>query len=231
MGGNRPDARSDDETTLAILRDATLDPAAFAPLYRDYAPAIYRFCHRQLGDADLAADATSQTFVKVLGAVRTFQPHPDQPGKTFRAWLFRIAANVVIDLRRKERPTVPLDAGDDADETLAPSIPDPAPLPEELALVSDDVQAVREAVRALPERQRMILELRLAELSGAEIAEAMGIPISAVKSAQFRAFATLRRLLADHRAVPAAVIDSPSSPSSDRLPAAASTIATKGPLP
>ena len=211
MSGEPEHVRSDDATTLAILRDAALDPAAFAPLYREYAPIVYRFCHRQLGDGDLAADATSQTFVKVLGAVRTFQPHPEQPGKTFRAWLFRIAANTAIDLRRKERPAHSLDAGDD-DEAFAPSPPDPGPLPEDLALVMDDIRAVREAVRALPERQRMILELRLADLSGAEIAEAMGMPLSAVKSAQFRAFATLRRLLAAHREPAAAPADPPSSP-------------------
>lgn len=211
MSGEPEHVRSDDATTLAILRDAALDPAAFAPLYQEYAPIVYRFCHRQLGDGDLAADATSQTFVKVLGAVRTFQPHPEQPGKTFRAWLFRIAANTAIDLRRKERPAHSLDAGDD-DEAFAPSPPDPGPLPEDLALVMDDIRAVREAVRALPERQRMILELRLADLSGAEIAEAMGMPLSAVKSAQFRAFATLRRLLAAHREPAAAPADPPSSP-------------------
>ncbi|MGC4104838.1 MAG: sigma-70 family RNA polymerase sigma factor [Thermomicrobiales bacterium] len=208
MSRERSDARPDDVMTLAILRDAASEPAAFAPLYRAYAPVVYRFCHRQLGDPDRAADATSQTFVKVLGSVRTFQPHPDQPGKTFRAWLFRIAANTVIDLRRKERPTQTLDAGDD-DGACVPLIADPAPLPEDLALVSEDVLAVREAVRALPDRQRMILELRLAELSGNEIAEAMGMPLSAVKSAQFRAFANLRRSLAAHRDPIAALADAP----------------------
>ncbi|MGB3329631.1 MAG: sigma-70 family RNA polymerase sigma factor [Thermomicrobiales bacterium] len=198
MSGERPDGQPDDATVLAILRDAADDPAAFAPLYRAHAPVVYRFCHRQLGNGDLAADATSQTFVKVLGSLRTFQPQPEQPGRTFRAWLFRIAANVVIDLRRKERPTRSLDAGADDDDVVITPVADRAPLPEDLALIADDVRAVREAVRALPDRQRMILELRLAGLSGAEIAEAMGMPLSAVKSAQFRAFATLRRLLADH---------------------------------
>ena len=208
----RTAARSDDAVVLAVLRDAAQDPAAFAPLYREFAPAVYRFCHRQLGNSELAADATSQTFVKVLGAVRTFQPHPDEPGKTFRAWLFRIASNVVIDIRRKERPALSLDAGDD-DEAFSPPTVDPAPMPEDLALVGDDVRAVREAVRALPARQRMILELRLADLSGAEIAEAMGMPISAVKSAQFRAFATLRRLLAAHHELaPARPDASPATP-------------------
>lgn len=215
MSGEWQDARSDDATTLAILRDATQDPAAFAPLYREYAPMVYRFCHRQLGDADLAADATSQTFVKVLGSVRTFRPDPEQPGKTFRAWLFRIAANVVIDLRRKERPSISLDTDDDDDATAAPLIADPVPLPEDLAMVTDDVRAVREAVRALPDRQRMILELRLADLSGAEIAVAMGMPLSAVKSAQFRAFATLRRALAPHRGVSPKDADLPSAVSTD----------------
>lgn len=209
----RTATRSDDAEVLAILREAAQDPAAFAPLYREYAPLVYRFCHRQLGDADLAADAMSQTFVKVLGSVRTFQPHPEQPGKTFRAWLFRIATNVVIDHRRKDRPAVSIDADDDGPLHY----PDPAPLPEALAIAADDTRAVRLAVQALPERQRLIVELRLADLSGVEIATAMGMPISAVKSAQFRAFANLRRLLADHYRGPYAYQADDDSPSPERV--------------
>jgi RNA polymerase sigma-70 factor (ECF subfamily) len=69
--------------------------------------------------------------------------------------------------------------------------------PEEQALANEDRRRVRQVLHALPDRQRQIVELRLADLSGQEIADAMGISLSAMKSAQFRAFQTLRTLLAD----------------------------------
>src|SRR5699024_4885275 len=88
---------------LAQIEAATNAPTAFEPLYRLHAPAIYRFCYRQLGHPEEAADATSQVFIKAIAALGSFTPHPEHPGKTFRAWLFRIARNVVIDHRRKDR--------------------------------------------------------------------------------------------------------------------------------
>lgn len=177
-----------------LLHAAIADPAAFEPVYRHYAPAIYRFCYRRLGHADNAADATSQTFIKALAGLQNFRPGPDNPGKTFRAWLYRIAANVVVDQHRRYRPHRSIDAtGNDTGQAM--NVPDPARSPEDLAISRDDSRAVRAAIEHLPDRHRQIVELRLAGLSGDEIAEAMGTSLSAVKSAQFRAYATLRRVL------------------------------------
>ena len=188
-------ALSDDAARdLALIRAAIADPAAFEPLYRQHAPIIYRFCYRRLGQADSAADATSQTFIKAIAALKSFTPHPEHPGKTFRAWLFRIASNVVVDTRRTYRSHRSLDIPDDTYD-LTRELIDPGRSPEELAIASDDARAVWKALEALPERQRQIIELRIAGLTGDEIAEAMGMSLSAVKSAQFRAYATLRRLL------------------------------------
>lgn len=186
--GATPDAE------LATIRAAIERPEAFAPLYRRYAPVIYRYCHRRLGHPENAADATSQVFIKAIAGLRTFRPDPDNAGKTFRAWLFRIAHNVVADAHRRHRPQQSLDApGADAEAPIP--LVDPGATPEELAIAADDARAIRDALRCLPGRQREIVELRLAELTGEEIAEAMGMSLSAVKSAQFRAFATLRRVL------------------------------------
>jgi RNA polymerase sigma-70 factor (ECF subfamily) len=186
------DQPSDDD--LALIEAAIADPAAFAPLYRQHAPVIYRYCYRQLGHPETAADATSQVFIKAIGGLRSFTPHPEHPGKTFSAWLFRIAGYVVIDHRRKERLHRSLDLPDDADD-LAVSLADPGRSPEDVAVAGDDARTVRHALEKLPQRQRQIVELRLAGLTGDEIAEAMGTSLSAVKSAQFRAYTTLRQAL------------------------------------
>ena len=193
---------SDNETPvhsmddLAQIEAAKANPAAFEPLYRLHAPRIYRFCYRRLGHPELAADATSQIFTRAIAGLASFTPHPEHPGKTFRAWLFRIASNIVIDARRQHRPHRSLDAPDDT-AGLAAALIDPARSPEELAISGDVSRTVRAALDKLPERQRQMIELRLAGLTGDEIAEAMGTTLSAVKSAQFRAYGTLRRALGD----------------------------------
>lgn len=190
----RPRERLLPADELRFIAEAQASPAAFGPLYRHYAPAIYRFCYRRLGHPDNAADATSQTFIKAIASLKSFRPDPAHPGKTFRAWLYHIAGNVVTDVRRAHRSHRSLDVPEE-DASLARFLVDPRRSPEELAIAASDASAVRDALDHLPERQRGIVELRLAGLTGDEIAETMDMSLSAVKSAQFRAYNTLRAVL------------------------------------
>jgi len=187
----------DDELRIVAL--AQQDPAAFAPLYLTYEPIVRGYCLRRLGNAEIAADATSQVFIRALKALPAFRPDPTRPGSTFRSWLFTIAHNIVIDTRRRDRKHPSLDAPDRTGVSIAESVAaiDPSRSPEDLAIARDLGRRVHDALRRLPERQRQIVELRLADLTGSEIAETLGMSISAVKSAQFRAYTTLRTLL-DH---------------------------------
>lgn len=180
---------------LTLLEAAIDDPRAFEPLYGRYAEDVYYFCYRRLGHAEEAADATSQVFVKVLRALPGYIPDPTSAGASFRAWLFRIAQRTVIDLQRRHKPTDTIDTAPDDEAPI--QIVDPGRSPDDHLIGNEDARRVRSMMAYLPERQRTIVELRLADLSGREIADAMGISLSAVKSAQFRAFRTLRRLLDD----------------------------------
>ena len=170
---------------VALVARAKRDRAAFAPLYQRYAPSVLRFCRRRLGDPEAAADATSQVFVRVLAAL------PRCRGETFRAWLFGIAHNVTTDaLRASARHRLhdaPLEGLRDRVEV--------APSPEQLALAGDGEAAVRALLSALPADQRAIVELRLAGLTGVEIAQALGKSHGAVRVAQLRAYRRLRELL------------------------------------
>lgn len=90
----------------ALVARAQGDRHAFAELYRQYVPAVYRYCLRRLGSVEAAEDATSQIFTQALVALPQYRPG------SFRAWLFTIAHHVVVDAVRRRRPTATTDAVD-----------------------------------------------------------------------------------------------------------------------
>jgi RNA polymerase sigma-70 factor (ECF subfamily) len=182
----------DDEA--ALVARAKTDRHAFAPLYARYLGPVLRFCERRLGDPAAAEDATSQVFVRAMVSL------PACRDDRFGPWLFAIARNVVVDAFRRRRPGAPLAAAD--------ALPDPAPTPEELALTEEERRTTRALLAHLTPAQRRVVELRLAGLTGAEIAASLGMSASAVKVHQFRAVARLRARLDVEGAPTAATTDS-----------------------
>jgi RNA polymerase sigma-70 factor (ECF subfamily) len=169
---------------------ARCDPAAFAPLYEVYVEIVWRYALNRLGDRDRAADATSQTFAKAIGALPAFRPERRGDGTTFRSWLMTIARNVVIDEIRRASPTTPIDAPATRARLIARDRS-----PEESAIAASERQRIEQALGHLPEMQRRIVELRAAGLTGAEIADVLNVTVAAVKTANHRAYHRLRELL------------------------------------
>ncbi|HET9660456.1 MAG TPA: RNA polymerase sigma factor [Thermomicrobiales bacterium] len=163
------------------IEAARRDPNAFAPLYAAYFDPIYRYCYLRLHHRELAADAASQTFLKALAGIGGFR------SGSFKSWLYAIARNVTIDMQRAARPQLDL--------THAELVQDHAPTPEEHALRADEHDQLWRALQQLTDEQREVLELRLAGLTGQEIASATHRSISATKSIQFRALSRLRTVL------------------------------------
>ena len=162
---------------------AQRDRSAFAPLYDRYARPVYRYCYRRLGEHAAAEDATSQTFLKALDGLGRFR------GGTFRAWLFTITERVVVDRYRRQRPEVAID------EALTVASAERGP--EEQAILAETRRSFQAALGRLTPDQQRVVALRLAGLTGPEIAAVLGRDREAVKSLQFRAYARLRRLLGD----------------------------------
>ena len=160
---------------------ARRDPAAFAPLYAAYFDPIHRYCYLRLHHRELAADAASQTFLKALAGIGGFR------SGSFKSWLYAIARNVTVDMQRASRPQVELEH--------AELVRDPTMSPEDSALQRDDQERLWRALDQLSAEQREVLELRLAGLTGQEIAEATRRSLSATKSIQFRALSRLRTVL------------------------------------
>ncbi len=169
------------EQDAGLVVRAKADRQAFAPLYARYVDAVYRYCYRRLGSREAAEDATSEVFYKALAALHDYRDG------SFPAWLMTIAHNVVVDGFRQRRPEEPL--GPDFEPR------DEAASPEDAALASEQSLSLRALLARLPEDQRRVLELRLAGLTGPEIATVLGRSLGSVKMLQFRAVERLRVLL------------------------------------
>ena len=160
------------------------DPEAWALVYEEYFPKIYRFIVVRISNRTEAEDLTEQVFLKALEASSSFRWR----GAPISSWLFRIARNQVIDYIRscKSKRNLPLNeymVGDYVD-------------PEEVAERSSNVRQLIKAVGQLTEAQRDVIELRFAGgLSTAETAKVLGKSQGAVKVMQHSALVSLRKKL------------------------------------
>jgi RNA polymerase sigma-70 factor (ECF subfamily) len=173
-----------DEAAL-LERARSYDPAALTALYDRYAPKIFAYIYRRVGDATLAEDLTSELFVRVVRAVQNERAWRN----SFTAWLYRIAHNLVVDHYRREssEPFLSLD------EARLASDDDPAAAAED----AQTHERLGAAIRRLTPEQQQVLALRFGEgLTARETAQIVDKTTGAVEALQRRALASLRRILA-----------------------------------
>lgn len=156
-------------------------------VYSEHGEELQRYLTRRVDCAQTAADLTQEAFVRLMKA------QPSERLENPRAYLFRIASNLVADHFRGARAT-PRKADSSALEALA----DRAPGPERTLMARDEVRRLESAIDELPQRQREILLLHKFEgLSYAAIAERLGISKNTVMVHMMRALAHCRDRLAD----------------------------------
>jgi RNA polymerase sigma-70 factor (ECF subfamily) len=181
--------------TTVALEDADLaswfasgDADSVRVVYQTYGRLVYSIAYKVLGDAGLAEDATQQTFVQAWRAAGSYDP-----SRALAAWLSTIAKRVAIDVHRRERRHRNLDDIDTSDSPTLVTLP---PSAEQI----DDVATVRRALGELPATDRRLIRMQhFDELTHAEIAEALEIPLGTVKSRTFRAHKRLAGLLSHLR--------------------------------
>lgn len=158
------------------------EDAVIAALYQQHHAALYTHCLARTGDATLAEDIVSDTFMKLFEARRRLDLT-----RPVRPLLVAIANRACIDAhRRRSYATARLAA-------LAATVPEVADSGEAEVLQRIDCERLGDAIAALPPRQRAALQLYAFEgLTYAEVADLLGEPVASVKSLLQRARKALR---------------------------------------
>ncbi len=148
---------------------------AFEALFHAHYPRLFRYMNRLSGDPELAADVSQEAFVRLYRRPGS----PEDPG----AWLVTVAANLFRNARNKRARRLRLMTPARGARVEA----DPPPAPDAAVLAEGSRRAVREALDALPERDREILLLRAEGYRYREIADALGLNEASVGTLLARA--------------------------------------------
>ncbi|MEX2446713.1 MAG: sigma-70 family RNA polymerase sigma factor [Dehalococcoidia bacterium] len=181
----------DDSAALLALVDQARqgDAEAFGALYDRFQPEIVRYLTHRVGDADTAEDLAQQVFLKAWQAI----PRYESRGVPFKAWLYRMAHNQMVDHFRTRRPTADLEGVEVVEAAEA----------EHLVLTAEMNDALARALERLSEDHRQVLVLRfLMEKSAREIGEIMGRKEVTVRGLQMRALQALRREIEETGGLP-----------------------------
>jgi RNA polymerase sigma-70 factor (ECF subfamily) len=165
-----------------VARAQDGDVHAWEALYRRAYPRLLAYARRRLGPEE-AREAVSETMARAVAGMDRFRP----TGPGFDGWLFGICRHVVLDAQRAagRRGYAPPTEGISGE-----------PAPGERLLLDEEYRAVRAAFARLGDADRELLELRVvAGLSAEETAAALGRRSGAVRMAQARTLARLRRHL------------------------------------
>jgi RNA polymerase sigma-70 factor (ECF subfamily) len=142
------------------------------------------------GDRALAEDLVQEAFLRVLRSIHRYQ-YP----RRFKPWLYTIATNLGRDHYKSlaYRQTVSM-----SETTLDHMSGHTSGAPEVVVLAQDEAEAVRVVLLSLPEHQREAVILRYyQDLSLAEMAETLGVPVGTVKSRLSLGMKRLRLLLSE----------------------------------
>ncbi len=195
---NHPNQKTEsDENAYHVslmMRVKDGDIAAFEELVELHQHAVIGTVAKMLGRPDDAEDISQQVFLRVWKSAARYE----ETAK-FTTWLFTITRNLVFnEMRRRQRKqTVSIDERQDDYHLGTPD--ESSPTPDESTLQQELETAIDRAIEALPEKQRLAVVLRrYEELPYEEIAEILGLSLSAVKSLLFRARAQLKESLKDY---------------------------------
>lgn len=179
----------DDRRLIAACLGGKRD--AFGELVSRYQGRLYNAAIRLVDNAEDAADVVQDAFLNAFTSLSSFKGDSE-----FFTWLYRIAFNTAISLKRKKRPTVSLEAGRAGGNSIDPDDPNEYIRPGAALERTEDERQLRAAMARLSHEHREALVLKDIEgLKYEEMAEILGVPVGTVRSRLHRARTELRDLL------------------------------------
>jgi RNA polymerase sigma-70 factor, ECF subfamily len=176
-------SRSDEQLVEACREGET---SAFDVLVDRWEDKIRGAAWRVLGSEEEARDVAQEAFLKAYRGLEGFKREA-----LFSSWLYQIALNLCRDRlrRRRTRAAVSLEELEES----GPVLVEPRPGAHEIAVRNDLADAVRRAIASLSEEQREVVILKEYEgLTFLEIAQALDVPVSTVKTRMYRGLGQLR---------------------------------------
>lgn len=162
---------------------ASQDQAAFAALFRHFAPRVKSFLMKSGASDTMAEEVTQETMATVWRKAHMFDP--TRAGAS--TWIFTIARNRKIDVLRKQRRPEPEDL------TWGPEA---EPSADDAMVLQQETVKLTQALHALPDAQRdLVQRAYFGDLSHTEIAEQTGLPLGTIKSRLRLALERLRRTM------------------------------------
>ncbi len=183
-------SQMDDAAIMLALRDG--DMAGFDFLIQKYRKPIIHFMYRMVHNQAVAEELAQEVFLRVYRSRATYRAEA-----RFSTWLYRIATNLGVNHARDTRheraaSMVYLDETD-SETGMTPDVADATPSAEANLLRRERLNAIRQHVMALPERQRMAVLMHKYEgMDYKQIGDVLKLSESATKSLLFRAYQTLR---------------------------------------
>lgn len=170
------------EEERQLVEEAQESLNAFSKLYEFYLPKIFRYVLNRVGNKDVAEDITSQTFLKALKKLNTFDET-----KPFGGWLYTIAHNNIIDFYRQNRKyTISIESIEaflESDKNT-----------EDRAKKAEMTKKILDVLRSLPAAYQEVLSLRFfEEKTNPEIAELLACTVNNVNVRMHRATIAFRR--------------------------------------
>jgi RNA polymerase sigma-70 factor (ECF subfamily) len=188
-------AETGDAEVMLRLKAGELE--CFDYLMNKYRRPIVHFMYRMVHNQAVAEEMAQEVFLRVYRSRETYRAEA-----RFTTWLYRIATNLAVNHARDTKnertaPTVHLDEPDYETGTM-PDVADATPTVEADMLRRERMNAIKQHVMALPERQRMaVLMHKYQEMDYKQIGAVLKLSESATKSLLFRAYQTLRERLKD----------------------------------
>jgi RNA polymerase sigma-70 factor (ECF subfamily) len=176
-----------------MLRVKEGDGTSFGVLLEKHRASVIHFVYRLVQEQAVAEELAQEVFLRVYRSRSSYAPTAK-----FKTWLFRIATHLALNWLRDERHARGQERLDDGPADLpARQISDRRPSVEQEMVHEVKREEIRQAVAALPEKQRAaVLMHKYEEMEYTQIAKVLGCSDSAVKSLLFRAYEALRARLA-----------------------------------
>ncbi|HEV3119751.1 MAG TPA: sigma-70 family RNA polymerase sigma factor [Gemmataceae bacterium] len=165
--------------------------AAFGELVRRYQDRLYNTIVRLVGNAEDAQDVVQDAFVNAYQSLGNFKGDSQ-----FFTWLYRIAVNTAISLKRKQRVVYSLRGGHAEDGGSEPVDNSDFSRPEHALEKTEQERRIQEALNRLSPEHRTVLVLK--DIDGQKyeaMAETLGVPIGTIRSRLHRARIELREIL------------------------------------